>query len=250
MAVVTGGLGDIGRAVVDDLARRGAWVAVSDLRRPDTVSPAVSAGIQTDEVDTTDADAVEAWLDAVTERFGVPTWIVANAAQVTLAPILEVTPEQWRREIDVNLTGAFLVAQAGARRLRDAGLPGAIVLVGSWAAHAPHPALPAYSVAKAGLRMLTRCLALEMAPHGVRVNEVAPGYVDAGLSRQVFEREPGLRERAAARVPTGAMLDPVEVARLVGFLLSDDARHVVGQALVADGGLSLRSPADQWEDRT
>lgn len=243
VAVISGGLGDIGRAIALELSGIGAAVALGDLADSDGGFCKTLARGRYDRVDTTDAAAIDAWLDAVTDAFGTPTWIVPNAAQVTVVGALDVTPEQWRREIDVNLTGAFLLAQAGARRLLASGSPGAVVVTGSWAGHAVHPALPAYSVAKAGLRMAVRCLALELAPHGIRVNEVAPGYVDAGLSRQIFDRTPGLRESARAKVPTRSLIEPKDVAALVAFLLSDAARHITGETLTADGGLSLRSPA-------
>jgi NAD(P)-dependent dehydrogenase (short-subunit alcohol dehydrogenase family) len=247
-ALISGALGDIGRASALELARRGAQVALGDLRPEPDAAPllgalrAIGVDARYDRVDVTDADAVTDWVATIGETLGTATWIVPNAARVTLAPIRTITAAQWRAELDTNLTGAFLMAQAAANRLVAEQRPGAIVFLGSWAAHAPHTGLPAYGVAKAGLRMLMRSLALDLAPHGVRVNELAPGYVDAGLSGQLFDRTPGLRETAAAQVPEGRLILPDAVARQVAWLLSDDAAHITGQALVADGGLSLVTP--------
>src|SRR5207248_5748400 len=118
-----------------------------------------------------------------------------------LKPICSITPEEWDRELRVNLNGAFYLARECARRLVELGRPGRIVFVGSWAAHAVHTDLPAYCVAKAGLRMLSKCMALELAPKGILVNEVAPGFVDAGLSGRIFVEKPERREASLRLVP-------------------------------------------------
>src|SRR5262249_40018137 len=171
-------------------------------------------GCQTryDRVDVSHAQAVRTWVQAVEDEFGVATLIVPNAAIVTLADALTVTPEQWSRELRVNLDGAFHLAQAGAQRLVHHKMPGRIVFVGSWAAHAPHLSIPAYCTAKAGIRMLCKCLALQLAPHHILVNEVAPGYVDAGLSGQIFQAYPERRVAALRQVPTHELITPEEVA--------------------------------------
>ena len=249
VAVISGGLGDIGQAIARELAARGAAVAISDVR------PAADAELflselraegkraRYDVVDVTDAAIVAAWIQAVEEDFGVPDLIIPNAAIVTLRNWETVTPDEWTRELNINLTGSFHLAQHGAKRLRAAEKPGRIVFVGSWAAHAAHPNIVAYSVAKAGLRMLMQCLALELAPHGILVNEVAPGYVDAGLSGRIFDDNPGTREIAAARVPTHELISAAEVAAQVAHLCDPMNRHVTGSVLLMDGGLSLVTPA-------
>lgn len=224
-AVISGGLGDIGAAIAARLARTMA-VSVADLA-PRGATPGTYH-----QVDVTDADAIERWLDAV----GTPTVVVPAAATVTTAPL---DAAAWRRELDVDLTGPYLLATAAARRMVAAGVRGSIVFVGSWAADRPHPAIMGYSVAKAGVRMLCRCLALDLAPHGIRVNEVAPGYVDAGLSKQIFDANPGRRADATAQVPLGELSTADDVAALVEFLASPAARHLTGTTVTADGGLSL-----------
>lgn len=250
VAMVSGGLGDIGRAVAVELAGRGAAVAVCDLSEAPLAAGLLERlnararerhgrSARYDRVDVTDAAAVGSWTRTVERTLGVPTLVIVNAASVTVAGVLEMTPQQWRREVEVNLNGAFHVAQAGARAMLGAGARGRVVFVGSWAADVPHPHVPAYSVAKAGLRMLCRCMALELAPRGITVNEVAPGYVDAGLSAQVFKERPGAREEAARRVPTGRMITPEEVAHQVAYLCGDAGPHVTGSVLLMDGGLSL-----------
>lgn len=249
VAIVSGALGDIGRAVCDELAARGAAVAAGDLRPKREARPLLAslagAGVRVryDRVDVTDGGAVREWVAAVEADLGLPTIVVPNAAVVTVAGIRAITSEEWTRQIAVNLTGAFHLARAGADRLVERETPGRIVFVGSWAADAPHPHVPAYCVSKAGLRMLCRCMALELAGRGILVNEVAPGYVDAGLSGRMFEADPGLRVRAAAATPVRRLIEPAEVAMQVADLCDRRVRHITGATLLMDGGLSLVTPA-------
>jgi glucose 1-dehydrogenase len=237
VAVVSGGLGDIGRAVAERLARAGADVAVGD--RVDGPAPAGARNVH--RVDVADPASVRAWLDAVEAELGLPTVVVPNAAVVQPARLLD-GGDAWERTLAVNLTGAQLVATDAARRLVAAGRPGRIVFLGSWAAEAVHAEIPAYCVAKAGLRMLSRCLAYELAPHGITVNEVAPGFVDAGLGASLYARDPALRTADEAVVPAGRLATVEDVAAAVAHLCHPDAAYVTGTVALVDGGLSLVSP--------
>jgi NAD(P)-dependent dehydrogenase (short-subunit alcohol dehydrogenase family) len=247
-AIVSGALGDIGRATVVELAARGANVGLSDVRPTEDAAEVLEAararGVRAryDRVDVADVGAVRSWVAAVESDLGLPTLVIANAATVTLAGVRDVAPEQWSRELRVNLDGAFHVTQAAALRLLARETPGRIVFVGSWAAHAPHVHIPAYCVAKAGLRMLCKCMALDLAPHGILVNEVAPGYVDAGLSAQVWSRDPAARDAAADHVPTGQLISADAVARQIAYFCEPENRHTTGSVLLMDGGLSLVGP--------
>jgi NAD(P)-dependent dehydrogenase (short-subunit alcohol dehydrogenase family) len=250
IALVSGGAGDIGRAIVRELAQRGADVALCDVVEADASAlAALLADVRRlgrraryDRVDVADALAVRRWVEEVEMAWDVPTLVVPNAAIVTLKTLCDLAPDEWARELQINLNGAFHLAQAGALRLLHHGQAGRIVFVGSWAAHAPHSALPAYCVAKAGLRMLCRCLALELAPRGILVNEVAPGYVDAGLSGRIFEADPAQRAKAIQTVPIHALIAPEEVAQQVAFLCEPGNRHMTGSVVLMDGGLSLITP--------
>ena len=215
LAVISGGLGDIGKAIARALSQAGAEVALADVLPHNEAQP---DGPFYRQVDVSDFNAVDRWFEQVTSKFGrAPNLIIPNAAIVTFKQHLEITPAEWKRELDVNLNGAFYFADSGTRRLVEADQPGRVVFIGSWAGHAPHRWLPAYSVAKAGLRMLTQTLALELASRGILVNEVAPGYVNAGLSGKVFAADPELRG-----APTGHTL-PIREVRLsagAGFVVA------------------------------
>lgn len=256
VAIVSGACGDIGRAIVLELARRGAAVALSDVVAAQDADGllrevrALGRVARYDRVDVSDAGAVDRWVGDVRKETGEVAWAVASAATVTIAGAMQVSSGEWRRELDVNLNGAFYVARAAAAAMLASERAGRIVFVGSWAAHAPHVNLPAYSVSKAGVRMLCKCMALELADRGILVNEIAPGYVDAGLSAEVFRKNSGARERASALVPIGRMMTADDVAKQVAYLCFDSSPHTTGSTMLMDGGLSLGSPVRGSESPT
>ena len=247
-AIISGGLGDIGRATAMELARRGAHIAISDIRPPDQAPKILDTlnqlGIKSryDRVDVSDANAVTDWISTVENDLGTPTLIIPNAAQVTFAGFSKLTPAQWTKELRVNLDGAFHMAHAGSRRLLAAGKPGRIVFVGSVAGQLPSPNIPAYCVAKAGLRMLCQCMAMDLAGHGILVNEIAPGYVDAGVSAQVWRTDPEFREICRQHVPIGELISPDEIAQHIAYLCDPANRHMTGTTLLVDGGVSFAGP--------
>jgi glucose 1-dehydrogenase len=247
VAVISGGLGDIGRAAALTLARGGADVALCDVL-PATQAAQIIAQIEKlgqrcrySVVDVSDAEVVQAWVADVERTLGTPDLVIVNAAIVLLKNFLQTSLADWNRVLRVDLDGAFFQSQACAQRLIAQKKPGRIVFVGSWAAQVPHTHIPAYCVAKAGMRMLCQCAAAELAPYGILVNEVAPGYVDAGLSGKVFDAEPARREAARKLVPTGKLSTAEDVALQIEHLCDPRNQHMTGSVILMDGGLSLRS---------
>lgn len=243
VAIISGGLGDIGRAIARELAGRGAAIALGDVRPLASAKPLLrelGPRARYDRVDVRDAAAVSRWVGTVEHTLGTPNWIIPNAAIVTLKTIRQLTPAEWRRELAVNLDGAYHLATTAARRLTAQKQPGRIVMIGSWAGHRPHTHIPAYCVAKAGLRMLTQQLALEYAGDDILVNEVAPGYVAAGMSGRMFAKDPALKRRATAQVPVRRLVSAADVAREVAHLCDPQNRQMTGSVVLLDGGLSLR----------
>jgi NAD(P)-dependent dehydrogenase (short-subunit alcohol dehydrogenase family) len=249
VAIISGGLGDIGFAIAQLLASRGADIAIGDRRPTADAEPRLaeltSLGRRANyhQLDVAVATEVNAWVERVSTSFGPPTLVIVNAAIVDPSPVCEITPEQWHRHLDINLSGAFFLAQACANKLRALDRPGRIVFVGSWAADAPHVNLAAYCVAKAGLRMLCRTMALELAPNRILVNEIAPGYVDAGLTAEIWAKHPAKREEGRQDVPTHELITANQVALQVGHLCDPTNRHMTGSTILMDGGLSLTSVA-------
>lgn len=246
-AIISGGLGDIGRSIATALARAGANIALGDLQPEESAAPFLdelkNLGISAlyTKLDVSDAGPVKNWVEECEKKLGIPDVIVANAATVTLATIREITPDQWDRELQVNLYGPFFLAKYASEKLVAAKTPGHIALIGSWAAHVAHAHIPAYSVSKAGLRMLGKCLALELAPHGILVNEIAPGYVEAGLTAQIWKTNPSLKQQSEGKVPLKRLIGADEVAAQVLHACDNSNRHMTGSTLLMDGGLSLLS---------
>ena len=243
--IISGGLGDIGRAIATAFAKQGANISLGDIQ-PATHAREFLTSLKEynvrsaySQVDVTDADAVERWVNQTESDLEIPGIIIANAATVTFAGIHEISPEQWSRELRVNLDGAFHLTKAATARLLFHGRPGRVVFMGSWAAHAVHANIPAYCVSKAGMRMLCKCMALELAPHQILVNELAPGFVDAGLSGRRFEKDAGAREEAMQKVPVKKLITATEVAQQVLLLCHPQNEHMTGSTLLMDGGLSL-----------
>lgn len=191
------------------------------------------------QVDISDAASVTAWLIDVEQSLGTPTLIVLNAAVVDIADWHSLTPESWKRVLSVNLDGAFYIASVSARLMVEKGLKGRVVFLGSWAAEHVHLEIPAYCVSKAGLRMLSKCMAGALASHGILVNEISPGFVTAGLADQFPETGSDRTEASRKLVPTGRMISPDEVAAQITQLCHPDNQHMTGSTLLMDGGLSL-----------
>lgn len=245
VAIISGGLGDIGRGIALELASRGADIAVGDVLEAENARELLATLRTTgrrgryDRVDVTDAAAVQAWVATVEADMGLADLIIPNAAIVTLKEFRDVTPGEWSHELNINLNGAFHLAQATTLRLVAAGRPGRVVFLGSWVGHAPQKHIPTYCVAKAGLRMLMRCMARDLAPAGILVNEVAPGNVDAGLSGQIFKLHPERKEAVMKVTPVGKLVEVEDVAWQVANLCEPRNNQATGTVMVMDGGLSL-----------
>jgi NAD(P)-dependent dehydrogenase (short-subunit alcohol dehydrogenase family) len=237
---VTGAVGDIGNSMAVELAGRGAHVTLVD-RVPDAdagarVAAVAAAGSCSYAVaDVTDRAALDAALAAV-DPLDVA---IGNAGIVDWAPFLDVTAEQWQAHLDVNLTGCFNLGQAAARLMVERGRPGKVIFTGSWVGEVPWPEIAAYSVSKAGVRMLARAMARELAPYGIRVNVVAPGIVFAGMARRQYEADPTYARSASKVVPLGELGTTEQVAQATAFLCSPQSDYMTGSVLLVDGGASL-----------
>jgi len=247
VAIISGAVGDIGSAIVLELARLGADIAVGDIVEAEKAAPLLEQ-IQNlgrkaryDRVDVADENAVKTWIGEAEADLGVLSLIIPTAAIVTLAGPREISSSDWNRELAVNLTGAFHMAQAGALRLLHHKESGRIVFVGSWVGHAPQPNIMAYCVSKAGMRMMCRCMARDLAPEGILVNEVAPGNVDAGVTAKIWETRPEEREWSANQIPIRQNNMADDVAFQVAYLCDPRNTQVTGTTVIMDGGLSLLS---------
>jgi NAD(P)-dependent dehydrogenase (short-subunit alcohol dehydrogenase family) len=237
---ITGGAGDIGAAMGGELRRLGATVTLIDRKTPAEAESWLDRAREHGDVayvqaDVRDREAIDAALSAI-DPLDVA---IGNAAVGHGIPFLEITPEQWQDHLDVNLTGCFNLGQAAARLMVEREHPGRIIFTGSWVQEIPWPEIAAYSATKAGVRMLARSMARELAPHKILVNVIAPGIVNAGLARHQLETEPQYARRVRHVIPLGELQSTTQVARATAFLCSHAADYMTGSVLLVDGGCSL-----------
>lgn len=243
VALVTGASRGLGRGFAEALAAAGATVALA-ARNTDALEE-VRAGIEaargkafTVKLDVTVMAEAEAAIATCLEQGGGLDILVNNSGIAVTRRLLDVSEEDWSSVLDTNLTGAWFVAQAAARamvaRFKETGETGSIVNISSLLGIRTNPGVIAYNAAKAGLDMMTRQMASELARNGVRVNSLAPGYILTDLNRAYFESEPG--QALTARVPMRRLGLPDDLTGPLLFLCSDASQYVTGQVLVVDGG--------------
>lgn len=246
VALVTGASRGLGRAIALDLAAAGHEIACTARAAADAqaAAAAIAAAVPGARtlglaLEVRDPAAVADAVARTEADLGPVAVLVNNAGIQRLGSVLEQTAEDWDAVIGTNLTGAFHVAQAVARRMVAYGTGGSIVNVASAAGLIAFAGRPAYAAAKAGLIMLTRSFALELAPHGIRVNAVAPTFVETELGRQSLG-VPGARDAIVARIPLGRVATEADVAAAVRYLVGPTASFITGTVLPVDGGITMR----------
>jgi NAD(P)-dependent dehydrogenase (short-subunit alcohol dehydrogenase family) len=244
VALVTGGAQGIGRAIAEKLAAEGARVTFLDRDREGGAATAreVGAGVAFLPADVTRETEVEAAIGAVVEGQGRLDVLVNNAGVNAYFDATEMTEAQWDAVFAVDLKGAWICAKHALPAMKQAR-GGSIVNIASIHAGLTIAGMFPYAAAKSGLVGLTRSLALDYAPFGIRVNAVLPGWTRTRLVEEWFRLQPDPAEaerRVLAVHPLGRLSTPMEVANLVAFVASDEASAITGAALAVDGGLSAR----------
>jgi len=244
-ALVTGTARGIGRSIAETLAREGARVVACDI--VDGGAAAVAAGIRQEGgeaigvvADVTSMDAVERMVAQTVEAFGSLDVIVNNAAIASRKMILDVPLEEWDRVLRTNLYGYFHVARVGAKQMIDQGRGGRIINISSLHGHVAKASMGSYCVAKAGVDMLTKQLAVELAPHNVTVNAVAPGTISTDVNIPLYKgtapHEVRQRDALLKRMPAARIGEPSDIASMVTFLASSATSYVTGAVVYVDGG--------------
>lgn len=238
-AVVTGGAQGIGEAIASGLSDAGARVFICDINAETASTTAQRLGVEFVVADVTDSTAVEAAFDRVVSEAGSLDIAVNNAGIVHNHPSESLTDEDWRRVLSVNLDGVFYSCRAAGSRMLEQG-SGSIINTGSMSGHITNRPQPqaAYNAAKAAVIHLTKSLAGEWSPRGVRVNSISPGYVGTELTKRGMSNDEW-RQAWLEGTPMGRVAEPAEIAPAVVFLASDAASFCTGTDLVVDGGYTV-----------
>ena len=243
IALVTGGARGIGRAICEAMTEAGSSVAVADLREDDAADTAKAVGDMAVKMDVTNLASIAEGLAKVEQAWGGVDILVNNAGIFNMASLDKITPEDYRRQYDVNVGGTIFAYQAVVPLMKKRG-GGSIINFSSQAGRRGEPNITLYCSTKAAVISVTQSLALELATDNIRVNAIAPGVIDTPMWEVVdaqfaaYENKPkGQKKREVGEaVPLGHMGDPRDVADPCVFLASDAARYITAQTLNVDGG--------------
>jgi NAD(P)-dependent dehydrogenase (short-subunit alcohol dehydrogenase family) len=243
VAFVTGASYGIGAAAARHLAQAGFDVAVSDLKTGDlaeTVTAVQQAGRRAFavELDLRDLPTLGQAVAATLDHFGRIDVLVNNAGVLLRRAAIEVTPDEWQNVMNTNVTGTFFMMQHVARHLIAEKRGGAIVNLASTMSFVGTPDFSTYGISKGAISHMTKTLAVEWAPHRIRVNAIAPGSTETKLRAAAFSADPQLRQRMLDRIPLGRFGDPEEMAAAIAYLAGPQASYVTGQTLLLDGGFT------------
>lgn len=239
-ALVTGSRRGIGKAIATKLSQQGASVAVTDLNKQDceeVVKELEGEGIAL-ELDVTEEDQVEQAMNKTKKELGSIDILVNNAGIAPLRDYLEIETDNWEQVLAVNLEGAYLATKYALPQMIDSDW-GRVVSISSIAAAVYWAQLTHYSASKAGIIGLTKNLAGRVGKHNITVNAVCPGAIDTGMLDDVMDKLGMSEEQVLKHTPAGRVGKPEDIANLVGFLVSEEAGFITGQAITADGGYTL-----------
>jgi glucose 1-dehydrogenase len=244
VAVITGAGSGIGFEIARQLCKQGGSVILNDV---DLKLAEQAAGKIKQEGgnceplagDASDVSFIYKMVESAVQKFGSLTIAIANAGITLFADFFEYKPESLQKVMQLNLNGSFFLAQAAAKQMRKQGKGGRILFMSSVTGHQSHKYLAAYGMTKAGLEMLAKNLVMELSPHRITVNAIAPG---ATLTERTLQMEPHYAETWSALTPLGKPATTTDIANAVLFLVSPNTTHITGQTLIIDGGWTSVSP--------
>lgn len=244
VAIVTGAGQGIGFEIAKQLANQGAEIILNDLDSKLATEAAATIRENGGDCiafagDSSDPEIINGMVDEAVKCFGKVSIVVANAGITLFGDFFEYPVESLRKVLEVNLMGSFLLTQAASRQMRSQKTGGRILLMSSVVGHQAHQFLGAYAMTKAGLEMLAKNLVIELSPHGITINTVAPG---ATLTERTLAEDPTYPKTWSAITPMGRPAICEDIANAALFLLSPMSGHITGQSLVVDGGWTSVSP--------
>ncbi len=249
VALVTGASSGIGHSIATRFAAEGAHVIINyrpGSPREAQAAAALAASFTPQAIavaaDVSQRAEVEQMMEAALAAFGRLDIAVCNAGICPEQPFLEITDEHWKQVLDVNLYGAFVVSQLAARQMVKQGAGGKIIFTSSVHEDIPYPHYTAYCASKGGLRLMMRNIAIELSPHKINVNNIAPGAIATPMNQTVLD-DPEELQKALREIPWARFGLPEEVAAVALFLASTEASYVTGSTYFVDGGLTHQATA-------
>lgn len=244
VALITGAASGIGQAIAERFAAEGAHVVINyhpgGKHSGEDVQAAIAARAQSAIAIAANVDQraeVEQMVQQTVSKFGRLDITINNAGIEIKKPFIEVTDDEWKKVLHVNLYGAFLVTQTAARQMVKQGQGGKLIFVSSVHEDIPFPGYTSYCASKGALRMMMRNLAMELAPYKINVNNIAPGAIATPINQKVLD-DPQAKKAALGEIPWGRFGQPEEVASVAVFLASQEADYVTGSTYYIDGGLT------------
>jgi glucose 1-dehydrogenase len=243
VGIITGAATGIGKGIATVFVAEGAAVVIDYVHGQDSDARELAKQLQASggrasavEADVTDPEQVKRLVDTAVSEFGKLDIFVNNAGIETKVPFVDVSLDLWNKVMAVNLTGPFLCAQAAARQMIAQGGGGRIINISSVHEDLPMPTNVPYCAAKGGLRMLMRTACVELAAHGITMNNIGPGAIDTPMDAPL-KAHPEQMAELLSEIPLGRMGQPDEVGKLAAYLASDDAAYVTGSTFFIDGGM-------------
>jgi NAD(P)-dependent dehydrogenase (short-subunit alcohol dehydrogenase family) len=241
VALVTGGSSGLGFAIAGKLISDGYNVIITgrDADKLENARTELGDKCSAHNVDVSDFQALPGLVDQIAEKYGRIDVLVNNAGINMKKPMSDVTDEDFQRIISVNTSGVFALTREVVRYMKDQDSKGVIINISSMAAQYGLPYVIAYTASKTAIDGMTRALAVELGPLGIRVNAIAPGFIRTPMSSKALDNDPARRDKVLGRTPLGRLGEPEDVANAVSFLVSDQAKFINGVILMVDGGNSI-----------
>ncbi len=237
IAIVTGAASGIGQAIADTYIAEGACVVYADLNQGDLKLDGKKAIFV--KCDVSKKEEVENLVKVTIEKFGKLDIMVNNAGVGDSAGVLDATYENWDKVISINLSGVFYGAHLAALAMKDKGIKGSIINMSSILGSVGLAGAVSYCAAKGGVVQLTHASALDLAPHGIRINAIAPGFIATNMTKGILTNE-GFGNMVKSNTPLGYVGEPQDIANAALYLASDDSKYVTGTILYVDGGWTAR----------
>jgi NAD(P)-dependent dehydrogenase (short-subunit alcohol dehydrogenase family) len=241
VAIVTGGSSGLGYATAKQLIADGMTVIITgrDGEKLQAAKQSLGDHCVAKQMDTSDFDSLPGFVNGIVANYGSIDVLVNNAGINMKKPVADVSNEDFQKILNVNLTGVFVLSREVIKVMTTQETKGVIINISSMAAQYGLPYVIAYSASKTAIDGMTRALAVELGPIGIRVNAVAPGFIHTPMTAKALDSDPARKAKVMGRTPMGKMGEPQDIADAISFLVSDRAKFIHGAVLAVDGGNSI-----------